>query len=251
MGGGTGASGRRLLALRQRMAEGDPDGRARAEVVRLLCDLGNTGAALEEAAILVGESGGSPASLMVLGDARCRAGRWREALASFSGAAEARRAAGMAAEAARTMLGPVYRLAEALGEYRLCLEAASGGGELASVLGPRASRLSGRQVPLGEQAPLERTARGIWELERAIRGMPPLALPGIVLEWGTSEPEWRWRVFAEGALLYRERSLDPRRWRKCSELLDSAVLDPRFAVERRKVRTAIAARPRNGPSDPA
>ena len=238
--GGQAGAGRKLMALRQRMPGANPYelGRMRAQAIRLLFRLGNPEAAVKEARLLCDEQPGKAYSWMVMGDACAMAGAWREALDSFVRASVLRREAGQIEDAVRTELGPAYRMAEGLGELDLCLDLTGrgGGGLLGDMLLSRASRLSGKAsgnpaVPPGAGFLIE----GIHILESCHRGAKPWRLPDLVLDWGPAEPEWRWRLLAEGVMLFRDCGLAVSPWKKTLDLFEGPVLDPRFTGERKAV----------------
>ncbi len=233
-------AGRKLMALRQRMPGANPYelGRIRAQAIRLLFRLGNPDAAVAEARLLCDEQPGKAYSWMVLGDACATAGAWRDALDSFVRASVLRREAGQIEDAVRTELGPAYRMAEGLGELGLCLDLSGrgGGGLLGDTLRSRASRLSGKAsgnpaVPPGAGFLIE----GIHVLESCHRGAKPYQLPDLVLDWGSAEPEWRWRLLAEGVALFRDCGLAMSPWKKTLDFFEEPVLDPRFTSERKAV----------------
>lgn len=236
--------GRRLMAVRQRLAvEGSPGEvmDLRAKAMRLLLALGNVAGAVAEARTMVSADPDDPRAATVLGDALCYAGLWGEALEAFSTAAGIRRRAGQESEASRIELGPAYRIAEGLGRYGRCMELTAGGGILASVLHARASRLAGVQAVL---PPLEREADdrligGIHYLESSLRGASPVVLPDLVMDWGPSEPEWRWRLLFEGVRLFESRLLPLSRWKKAWRSSGERLLDPRWAGEASALRKLL------------
>lgn len=238
------SAGRKLVSLRQRMAEANPYelGRMRAQAIRLLFQLGNAEAAMDEARLLCGEQPEKAYSWMVFGDACAMAGAWSDALDAFLRAATARRGAGQPEDAVRTELGPAYRMAEGLGEYDKCLGLTGlpGSGLLGETLRSRTLRLMGRDssipaAPTGSGPLVE----GIHILESCHRGAKPFRLPDLVLDWGQSEPEWRWRLLAEGVILYRDGGFQLGDWKKAMTLLEEPVLDPRFKAESKTVRALV------------
>lgn len=242
------SDGRKLVALRQKMTSANPYelGRMRAQAVRLLFRLGNPAAAMDEARLLCGEQPDKAYSWMVFGDACATAGAWRDALDAFLKAAALRREAGQEAEASRTELGPAYRTAEGLGDLATCLRLASApdGGLLGRTLQARSLRLSGREsavpaAPAGSGFLVE----GLHILESCHRGAKPYGLPDIVLDWGASEPEWRWRILAEGIALFRENGLAPAPWKKPMATFDGPVLDPRYKEESKLVAAFMEKKP--------
>jgi len=242
------SDGRKLVALRQKMPSANPYelGRMRAQAVRLLFRLGNPAAAMDEARLLCGEQPDKAYSWMVFGDACATAGAWRDALEAFLRAAALRREAGQEAEALRTELGPAYRTAEGLGDIATCLGLSSGtgGGLLGRTLHARALRLSGKDssvpaAPAGSGFLVE----GLHVLESCHRGAKPYGLPDIVLGWGASEPEWRWRILAEGMILFREAGLAQNPWKKPLASFEGPVLDPRYREESKLVAALMEKKP--------
>lgn len=242
------SDGRKLVALRQKMSSANPYelGRMRAQAVRLLFRLGNPAAAMDEARLLCGEQPDKAYSWMVYGDACATASAWRDALEAFLRAATLRREAGQEAEATRTELGPAYRTAEGLGDIEICLRLCSGtgGGLLGRTLQARSLRLSGRDcavpaAPAGSGFLIE----GLHVLESCHRGAKPYGLPDIVLDWGASEPEWRWRILAEGMVLFDGAGLAQTPWKKPLASFEGSVLDPRYRDESKRIAALMGKKP--------
>lgn len=233
------SSGRQLPGIASRLAtEKSPDGRASLwkRRIRLVIDQGNREAAEGYIAEALAELPGLPAMQAAAADGFCRLGRWDEALGAFRRAVELLRTGGEERSARRLELGPVFRLTEAAGNHAGCIELARGSEPLALVLRARAWRRGGARVELPILGEGNGLSSRLLALETAFRDGDTRFLPGLVEEWDRSEPEWRWRVLAEGVMLSRDlgRPLEP--WRKLgAELSRSPVLDPRFEVERKAI----------------
>jgi hypothetical protein len=163
--------------------------------------------------------------------------QWTEAAEEFEKAAMLHRESGEFQKAAKIMLGPLFRLAEAGEDYVKCLDLSSdpecrGSGQLASVLHCRALRMHGQASAVPDEAPENDPAAALALLERAWRGSSPRPLLASVNEWNRSEPEWRWRVMVEGVGLWLERSLDLGQWRRPLKNTDHPVADPRYTGEK-------------------
>lgn len=243
---GPASSGRQLPGIAALLAtEKSPDVRAALwkRRIRLVLDQGNRGAAEEYIAEALAEQSGLPAVQTAAADGFSRLGKWEEALGAFKRAVELLRGSGEERSARRLELGPVYRLTEAAGNHAGCIELARGSEPLALVLRARAWRRGGARVELpflGEENGL---SSRLLALETAFRDGDTRFLPGLVEEWDRSEPEWRWRVFAEGLMLSRDLGRPLEAWRKLgAELSRSAVLDPRFEVERKAVQALFKSR---------
>lgn len=226
--------GRRLLAVHNLiLSEGDPSRKMklRKEEVALLAELGNISAALSSAEALVSYYPDWPAGHAAAADIACRAGRWTEAEELFCRAAELHRVAGREQACQRLETGPLYRLAEARGDYARCLELCGSTGELAMVLKARSMRLLGRVADLPTCC-LEPLPIRLLLLESAWAGGDTAALPDAALEWGGPEPEWRWRFIVEGLDLHVSRGGSASDWRQAVAETKYPILDPRFGRER-------------------
>lgn len=236
---GTVSSGRQLPGIAARLAtEKSPAERAALWKmrIRLVLDQGNREAAEGYIAEALAELPGLPAVQTAAADGFSRLGRWEEARGAFRRAAELLRIEGDERAARRLELGPLYRLTEAAGSHAGCIELARASEPLAHVLRTRAWRRGGAPVALPILGEGNGLASRLLALETAFKTGDASFLPGLVDEWDRSEPEWRWRVFAEGVMLARDMGRPLEAWRKlAAELSRSAVLDPRFEVERKAV----------------
>lgn len=134
----------------------------------------------------------------------------------------------------RLRTGPLYRLAEARGDYGSCLALCAGTGELARILTARASRHLGLDFLLPTEC-LEPLARRLLILEQAWAGTDAGLLSGEALEWGAPEPEWRWRFIVEGLELHLAAGGEAGDWRQALAETACPVLDPRFGRERNRL----------------
>lgn len=234
---GSGA-GRRLLATRNRIRnEEDPSLRRKLmrREVRLLVELGNLDEAGRAASALTGEFPEWPPGYAILADLACHGGNWDEAEGLFDRSAELHLREGDVASATRLMTGPLYRLAEARGDCRRCLELSSGDGELQRVLAFRAGRMSGLRQESMPEEPRGWLECRLYILEKAWRGASPRKLLETAGEWGGTEPEWRWRFLVEGIELWNRKGLDTGQWKSCIMETSRPVLDPRFHEEWRNI----------------
>jgi tetratricopeptide (TPR) repeat protein len=229
--------GRRLLAL-SNLIRGETDDaklmKLRKEEAALLIELGNPSEARSAAERLLADYPDWPAGHAAAADIACRSGRWTDAEELFARAAELHASGGGTDASERLRTGPLYRLAEARGDYRSCLALCPGPGELAGILAARASRHLGLAAPLPKECS-EPLARRLLLLEQAWTGAVSGPLYGEVLEWGASEPEWRWRFIVEGLELHTAAGGDAGDWRQALAETACPVLDPRFGKERNRL----------------
>jgi len=236
--------GRRLLALRNLIeSETDPARimKLRKEEACLYSELGNPPQARTAAESLLADYPDWPAGHAAAADIACRAGRWAEAERLFARAAELNEAAGRPDASDRLRTGPLYRLAEARGDFAACRALCAGGGELASVLAARASRLLAGHASLPGSCS-EPLARHLLLLERSWSGDTGEDLLEEALTWGAPEPEWRWRFVVEGLELHASRGGAPSDWRRPVAETSSPVLDPRFGRERARLASLVGLR---------
>jgi len=235
------AAGRQLLILKSSLArERDPAQirQLRRKEVRILLSLGQVSQAADCARKLSSDYSEWPVAHSIHADLCCRRMQWMEAAEEFEKAAMLHRESGEFQKAAKIMLGPLFRLAEAGEDYGRCLELSSdpecgGTGRLASVLHCRALRIHGQASAVPDGTFEDDPAAALALLERAWRGRSPRPLLASVNEWHRSEPEWRWRVMVEGVGLWLERNLDLGQWRRPLKNTDHPVADPRYTGEKR------------------
>ncbi len=228
--------GCQLLALKNRLRqETDPDvtTKLRQREVKILLELGQMPQAISAASALPPDGTG----LSILADVLCRGSRWKEAESAFEGARRARMDEGSGARALALARGPLFLLAEARKDWVRCAELAD-----IPVLAARVSRLSGGEAgnggPAGE-------AGFPWDtltmLEACHGGADPSGLPLAAQEWGRGEREWKWRVVFEGATLTSRAGLPLGPWRRLFRSIDGVVLDPRWPMERKALKTILGA----------
>jgi len=235
------AAGRQLLILKSSLArEKDPAQirLLRRKEVRILLSLGQVLQAADCARKLSSDYPRWPVAHAIHADLCCRRMQWTEAAEEFEKAATLHRESGEFQKAAKVMLGPLFRLAEAGEDYGKCLELSSdpdcrGNGQLASVLHCRALRIHGQASVVPDETFENHTIATLALLERAWRGSSPRSLVASVNDWHRSEPEWRWRVMVEGVGLWLERNLDLGQWRRPLKNTDHPVADPRYTGEKR------------------
>lgn len=232
----TGASegflGRRLLSIRNSIdLETDLSElmKLRRKEIKILIRLGNLAVAGETSEKLISENPFWPPGYSILADLLCRSGRWDEAEGLFEKAASEHEKAGNAESADKLRTGPVYRLAEARGDYEKCSSLCSGVGELKAVLRIRSERLLGDNNAILPTLPDNRLAAQLLNLEKAWRGISKQNLLETALEWDNTEPEWRWRFIVESIDMEREPDFD--KWSIPVKKTVCPVLDPRFNKE--------------------
>ena len=232
----TGASegflGRRLLSIRNSIdLEKDISElkKLRRKEIKILIQLGNLAAAREISGELISENPSWPPGYSIMADLLCRSGRWDEAEKQFEKAASEHETDGNPESAEKLRTGPIYRLAEARGDYKKCFSLCSGTGELKSVLRIRSERLMGGNSVNLPTLPDGRLAARLLNLEKAWRGIQKQELLRTALEWDSTEPEWRWRFIVESINVEKEPDLD--KWRKPIRETVCPVLDPRFNKE--------------------
>jgi hypothetical protein len=206
----------------------------RKEQASLLMELGNPSEARVAAERLLADFPDWPAGHAAAADIASRSGRWADAEDLFSRAAGLNEACGATEAFERLRTGPLYRLAEARGDYHRCLALCGDGGELAGILAVRASRHLGTGIELPE-ACIEPLARRLLMLERAWAGGDTGTLHDEVMIWGAPEPEWRWRFVIEGLELHLAAGGSASEWRQALAETACPVLDPRFGRERNRL----------------
>jgi hypothetical protein len=238
-----GAAGRQLLILKRDIDnESDPQRlrNLRRKEVRLLLSLGQLDRAAGHAGKLASDFPRWPVAHSLLADLMCRLKDWQGAALEFSTAAELYSGSGDTVKSVKIMLGPLFRLYEASGDYSECLELCSRPGQLAAILRCRTERLSGIDSVLPADPCGDWLAAALSDLERVWRGGDPAGLPELVRCWPRAEPEWRWRVLAEGFGIWIRRDLDPEPWRKLFRITERPVLDPRFDSEAVKIEQTLS-----------
>jgi hypothetical protein len=229
--------GRRLLALRN-LIRSETDTaklmKLRKEEAALLMELGNPGEAASAADRLVADYPDWPAGHAAAADIACRSGRWTDAERLFAIAAELNDSCGCTEASGRLRTGPLYRLAEARGDYGSCLAQCTGTGELAGILAARASRHLGLAIMLPKEC-LEPLAGRLLILEQAWAGAATDLMCREALEWGAPEPEWRWRFIVEGIEIHMAAGGEAGDWRQAVAETACPVLDPRFGRERNRL----------------
>ncbi len=215
----------------------DPSGlrKLRRREIRILLQLGNLSAAGDKCRELASDNPSWPPGHSIMADLACHSGRWEEGERLFERAAREHEAAGNAKAAARLRIGPVYRLAEARGDFEKCLSLCSGEGELKSVLKIRLERQLGSNTARLPEEIQDWLAQRLLMLESAWRGIQQSGLLRIAVEWLNNEPEWRWRFIVEGMIVWKRDGLDPGGWKKSVRSTVCPVLDPRFHSEWRNM----------------
>ena len=226
--------GRQLLSIRNRISsETDPFimRKFRRKEIRILLQLGNISAAQEICEKLIADYPSWAPGYSIKADLACWSGKWDQAESLFDKAADEHEKAGIEKAAARLRTGPVYRLAEARGDYAKCLLLTDGAGDLKSILRSRSERLSGNNE--GKLLPLTENwlAQRLLTLEKAWRGASPEELLFHAVEWDNTEPEWRWRFIIESREIWRSKDLDLLEWSRPVKDTVCPVLDPRFNAE--------------------
>jgi len=226
--------GRQLLSIRNRISsETDPFllRKLRRKEIRILMQLGNLSAAREICGKLMSDHPSWAPGYSIKADLACWSGEWDKAESLFEKAADEHEKTGNEKAAARLRTGPVFRLAEARGDYMKCLSLSNGEGELKSVLRSRSERLSGKNeeklLPLTENW----LAQRLLTLEKAWRGISPEELLYHAVEWDNTEPEWRWRFIVESREIWKSTGLDLVEWGRPVKDTVCPVLDPRFNAE--------------------
>ncbi len=206
------------------------------KAIRTLVRLGDLEEARKTASELSSEYPDWQAAWSMAADIACRSGKWEEAERLFEKAAAMHAEAGDREAASRLRTGPLFILAEARKDYARCEELCRNGGETAKVLTARSRRLAGKP-PTGEIPHCrERLASKLAVLENAWKGRGLGRLAVMAAEWGSDEPEWRWRFVVEGIHLWKKRGMETRKWRKAIRGTVPPVLDPRFDEEWRILR---------------
>lgn len=238
MGADRSRLGRQLLATRNRLRD-EQDLGARLKLlrreVRLLVSLGDMNSAAESADRLLEENPHLPAAFSIKADLACRNGNWQSAEELFGKAEEEYLILGDTAGAERLGTGPLFRLAEARGDFQECRRLCNGTGDLKTVLAARCARLSGSSggpaLPVSDDPLAFRLSR----IEASWRGGAPRDLLDLAVDWQGTEPEWRWRLIVEGIELWKRRGLNPRPWKRPVRETVCPVLDPRFHDEWRQL----------------
>lgn len=229
----TGQLGRQLLSIRNRItSEGDLSSlrRLRKREIQLLNELGNISAAVASGENLISDYPLWPAGYSILADVLCRARKWKEAEKLFENAANLYEEADNPDSAARLRMGPVYRLSEARSDFSKCLKLCGIDNELGAVLQVRSRRQMNQKVSLPE-ACTDWLAGKLLLLEKARQGKSPHRLFDEVVEWKSTEPEWRWRFIVESIEIWQSHNISTEKWRKPVKDTAQPVLDPRFKKE--------------------
>jgi len=231
--------GRRLLYLRSRLKDEQRNGaekKLRRKLIKVLLQLNSREDAAEEAGILVRKWPEWPAARSIAADIQCRRGNWAEARVLFGEARDLFISIGDLEGAGRLETGPLYRLAEAGEDTESCISLSRGESPLKRVLAARAFRRSGREVPVIEAVNNNTLASGLKVLEDGWAGsIPPEDLLRTALDWGDSEPEWRWRLIVEGIQIWQRLGLSTEHWKGPLKATSCPVLDPRWSKEWRKL----------------
>ena len=230
--------GRQLLSIRNRIGSvTDPSRirKLRRREIRILLQLGNLSAAGNICRELVSDNPSWPPGYSIMADLACHSGKWEEGERLFERAAGEHETAGDINAALRLRIGPVYRLAEARGDYEKCLLLCSGEGELENVLKIRSERQLGSNAARLPEEAQSLLAQRLLMLESAWRGMQQPGLLRIAVEWLNNEPEWRWRFIVEGMIVWKRDGFDPGGWKKAVRSTVCPVLDPRFHSEWRNI----------------
>lgn len=231
--------GRRLLSLRGRLQQMQPNGsekKLRRKLIRVLLQLNNTADAEAEARIMMSKWPSWPAARSIAADVKCRRGNWSEAEALFKEARDLYISLQDMAGADRLETGPLYRLAEARGDQEACISLAEGEQALKQVLAARARRRSGEIAPVPAPSEEDSLAAKLRVLEEGWADSAPMEeLLKTAITWGDSEPEWRWRMVVEGIELWKYHSLRTKPWWGILKATSCPVLDPRWSKEWRKL----------------
>ena len=236
---GSGSLGKRLLVTRNRIrSESDPESilKLRKREIRLLTDLGQLDEACKSCSKLLEDFAELPQAYSIMADLLCRMGHWKEAEELFETSAELHRDTGDLKSAERLRRGPLYRLAEAGRDYSRCRELAGKYDDLGSVLKVRAERQLGESTEKLPEPVDNRLAERLAQLEKAWNGRNPRGLLDTGLDWGSTEPEWRWRFIVESIELWSRSGLDTAKWKRAIRDTVCPVLDPRFNDEWRRLR---------------
>lgn len=227
--------GCQLLALKNRLRqETDPGvaARLRQREVKILLELGQITEAISAAGALPQDGTG----LSILADCLCHGRRWKEAESVFEEARLSRMREGSETKARALARGPLFLLAEARKDWARCAELAD-----LPVLAARVARLSGSW---SGQFVKTRDDGFPWDtlafLEACHGGDDPSGLPSALQAWGRGEREWKWRVVFEGATLASAAGLSPGPWKRLFVSIEGAVLDPRWPVERKALKSLLA-----------
>lgn len=219
------------------VSESDPSRlrKLRRKEIRILLKLGNLSAAGDICGELVSDNPSWPPGYSIMADLACHSGQWEEAEKLFEKAAAEHESEGNIESAERLRTGPVYRLAEARGDYEKCSSICSGEGELMSVLKIRSGRLLGNNDEKLPTLPENWLAQHLLTLEKAWRGISHQELLRKAVEWDNTEPEWRWRFIVESRDIWKGMGLDMSEWIRPVRDTACPVLDPRFHSEWREL----------------
>ncbi|MEN8207949.1 MAG: hypothetical protein ABFR50_01740 [Candidatus Fermentibacteria bacterium] len=226
--------GKQLLSIRNRLSSASSPSakrKLRRKEIRILLQLGNLSAAAEICGELVSENPSWPPGYSIMADLACHSRKWKDAENLFERAAEEHGTAGNIEAVHRLRTGPLYRLAEARGDYEKCLSLCRGEGELNSVLRARSERRNGNSDTKLPDVVQGWLVQRLLILESAWRGARQAELLQTAEEWSNTEPEWRWRFIVEGMIIWKMEGFGPREWRKPVKSTVSPVLDPRFHTE--------------------
>ncbi len=229
----TGQLGRQLLSIRNRItSEKELSGlrKLRKREIQLLTELGNLSAAVASSENLISDYPLWPAGYSILADILCRSRRWEEAEKLFEKAANLYEKTGNSDSAARLRMGPVYRLSEARSDFAKCLSLCGTDSELGAVLQVRCRRQMNQKVFL-PPACTDWLAGKLLLLEQIRQGRSPYRLFDEVVDWKSTEPEWRWRFIVESIEIWHSHNLSTEKWRKPVKDTAQPVLDPRFTKE--------------------
>ncbi len=229
----TGQLGRQLLSIRNRIISEEKLSslrKLRKREIQLLTELGNISAAVTSGENLISNYPSWPAGYSILADVLCRARKWEEAEKLFEKAADLYEAADNPDSAARLRMGPVYRLSEAGSDFSKCLKLCRTDNELGTVLQVRCKRQMNQKVSL-PPACADWLAGKLLLLEQVRQGRSPRRLFDEVVEWKSTEPEWRWRFIVESIEIWQSHNFSTEKWRKPVKDTVIPVLDPRFTKE--------------------
>lgn len=225
--------GRQLLSIRNRItSEKNLSSlrKLRKREIQLLNELGNTSAAVASGENLISDYPLWPAGHSILADVLCRARKWEKAEKLFEKAADLYEEADNPDSAARLRMGPVYRLSEARSDFSKCLKLCGNDNELGAVLQVRCKRQMNQKTSLPE-ACADWIAGKLLLLEQVLLGKSPYRLFDEVIEWKSTEPEWRWRFIVESIEIWQSHNFNTEKWRKPVKDTALPVLDPRFTKE--------------------
>ncbi|MCK4671075.1 MAG: tetratricopeptide repeat protein [Candidatus Aegiribacteria sp.] len=229
----TGQLGRQLLSIRNRITsekELSSLRKLRKREIQLLTELGNISAAVASGENLISDYPLWPAGYSILANVLCRARKWEEAEKLFDKAANLYEEADNPDSAARLRMGPVYRLSEARNDFSKCLKLCGTDNELGAVLQARCKRQMNEKTSLPD-ACTDWLAGKLLLLEKVRHGRSPYRLYDEVVEWKSTEPEWRWRFIVESIEIWQRLNFNTEKWRKPVKDTAQPVLDPRFTKE--------------------